>query len=447
MNKHKIFTRFSALLLTLCMAVSMLMPGVWASGSDETVTVDLNVTYGQTEARTMLDMVNDFRTGEDAWAWDQTDSKKVYYTGLSTLVYDYDLEAIAMQRAAEIAISFSHTRPDGTSCFTAYSSGYRSVGENIAAGYKTAEAVFEAWQETNDSYSGQGHRRNMLNSSFTAIGIGHVVYNGVHYWVQEFRNPAYISGEAANDSSATVKVTISNSQADTLTAAASESQVSLNVGDEIAAPVANVTVDMTNGWPKKTLTLPATVEWSVGDPTVLEVTENQMLVGIKAGTTTLSTTVLGEELTVTVTVNAVIPKFSLGTADASTGALSTTDNSAFLSTRSGTGSDTFDLRLVLVSEESRIQTGDMVELTFDGAEGEHTYQRTISDEYVQGKTMKLYQQVSAAGVIYTAGEGCVVYGAVVTGIPTDGFTTVTVTIYRDGNAIVTGSAAYSDIVQ
>ncbi|MGM9637841.1 MAG: CAP domain-containing protein [Eubacteriales bacterium] len=447
MNKHKTFTRFSALLLILCMAVSMLTPGVLASESDE-VTVDLAVTYGQTEARYMLEMVNEFRTGDEAWAWNSDNTEKVEYPNLSGLVYDYELEKIAMQRAAEIAISFSHTRPDGTSCWTAYTGGYRSVGENIAAGYATAEAVFEGWKETNESYSGQGHRRNMLNTGFTAIGIGHVVYNGVHYWVQEFRSPtSTATDEGVNDSAATVKVNISASQASSLTAAVSESQISLSVGDEIAAPCANVTAVMTNGWPKNTFSLTSTVDWSVGDSTILQVTDNQTLVGLKAGTTTLSATVLGETLTVAVTVDAVVPKFSLGTVNESTGTLSTGDHSAFLSTRSDTESGTFDLRLILVSEESHIQTGDVVEIVFDSAETDHTYQRTISDEYIQGSTMKLYQQVSAAGVIYTAESGCVIYGVVVTGIPANGFDSVTVTVYRDGEAIVTGTASYDDMIR
>lgn len=446
MNKNKFFRRTSALLLILCMVLSVLAPCTWAAESDG-VTVELPVTYGQSEARTMLDMVNDFRTGDDAWVWNSDNSEKIQYSNLKELTYDYALEKVAMQRAAEIAVSFSHTRPDGTSCFNAYPSGYGYKGENIAAGYSTAKAVFVGWQETDDDYSGQGHRRNMLNGNFTAIGIGHVVYKGVHYWVQEFGNPvSSATDEGANDSSASVQVEIAASQAGSLTASVSESSVSLKVGQEIAAPYADVTAVMPNGWPSSTLALSSAVDWSVDDPTVLQITDNQTLVGKKAGTTTLRATVLGEELTVAVTVNTAVPKFSLGTVDASTGTLSTADHSAFLSTRTGTASETFDLRLVLVSESSQIQTGDEVEIAFDCAGTEHIYRRTVSDEYVQGSTMKLYQKVTAAGVTYTAGEGCVLYGVVISGIPVHGFDSVTVTVYRDGEAIVTGTASYSALM-
>lgn len=173
--------------------------------------VSLSVQYGQTEAREMLALINEFRTGEDAWYWNSDDTTKTTVS-LSELTYDYDLEKVAMLRAAEIAYSYSHTRPNGTSCFTAYSElgyGYQAAGENIAAGYTSAESVFEAWQESWENYSGQGHRRNMLSGSFTAVGIGHVYYNGRHYWVQEFANPVQNTTEtAANDGSQNIGIEI-----------------------------------------------------------------------------------------------------------------------------------------------------------------------------------------------------------------------------------------------
>lgn len=170
--------------------------------------IQINVRYGQTEAREMLASINEFRTGSDAWAWDQSNTNKVQYSGLGTLTYDYELERIAMQRAAEIAISFSHTRPDGTSCFTAYSSGFRSaMGENIAYGYPDQYSVYMGWREDDDDYSGQGHRRNMLSSNFKSIGIGHAIYNGVDCWVQEFSGSIVdTNAVAANDSKTTVTI-------------------------------------------------------------------------------------------------------------------------------------------------------------------------------------------------------------------------------------------------
>ena len=42
------------------------------------------------------------------------------------------------------------------------------------------------WREDDRGYSGQGHRRNMLNTKYKTVGFGHATLNGYHYWVQEF---------------------------------------------------------------------------------------------------------------------------------------------------------------------------------------------------------------------------------------------------------------------
>lgn len=97
--------------------------------------------------------------------------------GLNELVYDTDLSYAAFVRAIETEELFSHTRPDGASCFTVSELAY---GENIAAGYKTPESVMEAWMNST------GHRENILRDFFGSIGVG--VYEYAHrlYWVQLF---------------------------------------------------------------------------------------------------------------------------------------------------------------------------------------------------------------------------------------------------------------------
>lgn len=99
--------------------------------------------------------------------------------GLNPLEYYHAGQSAADIRAAEIIESFSHTRPDGSSCFTVFDEfniNYRSVGENIAYGYPTPEAVVEGWMNS------EGHRANILNASFTHLIVG---YNN-NYWVQLF---------------------------------------------------------------------------------------------------------------------------------------------------------------------------------------------------------------------------------------------------------------------
>ena len=162
--------------------------------AEEDNYIPVECSYRQKDARTMFRMVNDFRTGDDAWAWNSDNSEKVKYEDLEELTYDYDLEKVAMQRAAELLLSLGHTRPDGSSWMTAYPSYLRNrwYAENIAWGQTSAADAFDTWKEDDVQYWGQGHRRNMLSASAKSIGIACVVYNGYRYWVQEF------SGDVVN---------------------------------------------------------------------------------------------------------------------------------------------------------------------------------------------------------------------------------------------------------
>ncbi|MDO4416516.1 MAG: CAP domain-containing protein, partial [Erysipelotrichaceae bacterium] len=156
--------------------------------ASESLWFPLNVTYHQDDARSMLEMINGFRTGDEAWAWNSDDSEKEIYEDLGELTYDYELEKTAMQRAAELAVRFYHTRTDGTSCFTAYPDVFLGdkKAENILKGSENAEMTFTAFREDEMPFSTQAERRNMLSSKYTSVGIGCAEYNGVRYWVQEF---------------------------------------------------------------------------------------------------------------------------------------------------------------------------------------------------------------------------------------------------------------------
>ena len=138
------------------------------------------------EARSMLKMINEFRTGGNAWYWNADNTTWTTETGLHELAYDKELEKVAQVRAAEIAVSLSHTRPDGTKWSTAFPAGNYYKAENIAAGFTSARDAFNGFLEESESYQGQGHRRNMLKRTLTRIGLAAVEVNGTVYWVQEF---------------------------------------------------------------------------------------------------------------------------------------------------------------------------------------------------------------------------------------------------------------------
>ncbi|MDY2598431.1 MAG: CAP domain-containing protein [Lachnospiraceae bacterium] len=245
----------------------------------------IKVTYGQTEARAMLADINAFRTSEtDAWCWDMSDNTK--QPCLTTeLEYDYELERVAMQRAAEIALSYDHTRPNGKACFTAYPSGYRGMGENIAAGYGSAAEVFDGWKEENEFYAGQGHRRNMLSAKFKAVGIGHVVYQGCHYWVQEFgdrvKNGA---ASGANDDTQIVDVDVASSY---ITAVKTNlDDVSLKVGEKATAADFSLALNVVNQWGyQKDCVIENECSAKIEDETIASLSDDAVITGLKSGTT------------------------------------------------------------------------------------------------------------------------------------------------------------------
>ena len=170
-------------------------------------TASLNVYVIRSDARDMLngegrvamqgdyaeDSLNYWRT-HDTWLYNSNNERVDIMSGSrAALTYDYGLEKAAVQRAAELIKNFEHTRPDGRSAVTVLSDmgySYSSYGENIARGQTSAAKVLDDWKEEDQPYSGQGHRRNMLSEDFKYIGIAHIRYENIDYWVQEFSDTA-----------------------------------------------------------------------------------------------------------------------------------------------------------------------------------------------------------------------------------------------------------------
>lgn len=265
------------------------------------VLVHVPVSYDQTGARSMLAGINAFRQGSEAWEWNSTDTEKITHTNLGELRIDQGLEQMAMLRAVEVALSFSHTRPNGKSCYTAYtSSSGGSYGENIAAGYSSAEGTLEQWKETNEKYSGQGHRRNMLNSSYQYIGIAHVRYQGRDYWVQEFSSQG--SGQilgVAYDAAAVEEIEVlpANLTGISLT----PSQYTLKVGEQLSVSDVKLSAQISGHWPSGSCLLNDEVAVTTADTGVVSVTEGKIQ-ALSVGTANLTASVFGRTAQISVTV-------------------------------------------------------------------------------------------------------------------------------------------------
>ena len=175
--------------------------------------VTFDVTYCQSEARDYLPLINSFRA-DTTQNWQYDTSNNVVYPGyaLSSFSYDYNLEKIAMQRAAEaiMSINVDHIRPNGEAYYTCTYNGTRSACENCMAcgGNISAAESLEMFKESGEPYAYQGHRRALLGN-YSAVGIAKILYRGLTIYVIEFGN--FNSGAPAtpaNDSLTTVSVNV-----------------------------------------------------------------------------------------------------------------------------------------------------------------------------------------------------------------------------------------------
>lgn len=138
------------------------------------VTVKKQNSTAEKERKAMLRLINKERKAR----------------GRSSVRLDDMLNQAANVRARELTELFSHTRPNGHSCFSILNNGkykmlYWAAGENIAAGQVNAEEVMEDWMNS------PGHRENILRKNYDRVGIGYYYnssapYRYHYYWVQIF---------------------------------------------------------------------------------------------------------------------------------------------------------------------------------------------------------------------------------------------------------------------
>lgn len=106
--------------------------------------------------------------------------------GLKKLTLAEDLTNIATTKSKDMAVNhyFDHTSPTYGTPFQMlqqYGINYKTAGENIAAGQKTANEVMNSWMNSS------GHRANILNPSYTKLGVGYYVGGSYGtYWTQLF---------------------------------------------------------------------------------------------------------------------------------------------------------------------------------------------------------------------------------------------------------------------
>lgn len=226
--------RLLSALLTLCI-LPALLPAAFAagpagsapkelgllSGGGYSISVDGTLVYSY--AYEVAEQVNQLRAG----------------LGLSQLVIDPALMETAMSRAAECAVYYSHTRPNGSSCTTAFPSrSWTALAENIAAGYFTPDSVMSGWTSSPDHYA------NMTHTGVNAIGVGCFYTNGTYYWVQCFTGGSYEdSSTRLGDETGTATFTVAGEY---FSPVGGTGAINLRLGKSCQLPVYNRNLEFYN---------------------------------------------------------------------------------------------------------------------------------------------------------------------------------------------------------
>jgi uncharacterized protein YkwD len=124
------------------------------------------------EARASFDRLNEYRA----------------QAGLSALTWNDTLYQAALIRSQELPSNMSHTRPDGSDCFTVFTEvGATSDISTIWGGENIARLRSSSGIDAMDGwYGSDGHRANMLKAEYTQAAVAVVYVNGMYYWTTLF---------------------------------------------------------------------------------------------------------------------------------------------------------------------------------------------------------------------------------------------------------------------
>lgn len=156
--KRKIQIILAGLMLCVLMALGATAVSAAAAGCVEVSYEGIN-DYGK--ADDLLSLINQYRRT----------------SGRSMLVTDAQLQEAAMYRAAEIALLYNQSRPDGSSYLTLLPEEYQDTKQEIAAGAKNASALIKVLKASDAS------KANMLSSNYNSLGVGCYNNNGTYTWV------------------------------------------------------------------------------------------------------------------------------------------------------------------------------------------------------------------------------------------------------------------------
>lgn len=261
-EKKTRYLLWPALLLLLL----LLAPGniVRVQAASDQTAVQLKLSQGIRRydyAYQVLDLVNQERAKKNR----------------NPVTMDKNLLECAMNRAEELTVCASHTRPNGSICFSAFPY-FEDPSENLAINQGTPEEVMESWIESS------GHYTNIMNSKNVSAGIGCYSQNGHLYWIQCFSShAAETCTQPANQNVSPVLSVLPRL---------------MNIHFNVSSPVKfteeqkTLTIYATcNGFSYMSSSLdPSSFTWSTGDPSVATVDQSGVIRLKSKGNTTVTAT-------------------------------------------------------------------------------------------------------------------------------------------------------------
>lgn len=261
-EKKTRYLLWPALLLLLLLLAPVHMVRVQAASDQSMVELKLSQGIRRYDyAYQVLDLVNQERAKKNR----------------NPVTMDKNLLECAMTRAEELTVYASHTRPNGSICFSAFPY-FEDPSENLAINQGTPEEVMESWIESS------GHYTNIMNSKNVSAGIGCYSQNGHLYWIQCFSShAAETCTQPANQNVSPVLSVLPRL---------------VNIHFNVSSPVKfteeqkTLTIYATcNGFSYMSSSLdPSSFTWSTGDPSVATVDQSGVIRLKSKGNTTVTAT-------------------------------------------------------------------------------------------------------------------------------------------------------------
>lgn len=225
---------------------------------------------------------------------------------LPAVTMDKGLLDAAMLRAAECTVYYSHTRPNGLRCFTAFPAGGGASGENIAVGQQSAEEVMAAWMKS------PGHRANILSENFASVGVGAFCHQGIYTWVQLFSSNSADAVKQPADARKTAKIQVQQAH---LVPRADRTLLMLQQGDTqpVSLCFINRGFDPQSVHPDR-----ENLTFRSSNPKVAKVDDQGLVTGVADGTAEITISLNGTDKKATVTVTVTEHNYEVWQYDAPT---------------------------------------------------------------------------------------------------------------------------------